>query len=690
VPFEDYLTGLLLFLATTGSAVAAGLLVQRRRLPHLTGAPRVTACGVLASAAVVAVHMLPGLVGVLSRWSALAVAVALLALVAWRLAGVRPERVLTGSDEPPEEAAGIPSWVIAGAAAGAVALWLVASAWNRTVLPPEGIDTLSFHFPVVGRWIQEGTFWRVDQFAPLLANGNYPHTGDVVFLATILPWRNDWLAGTVNPVFIALAATAVYAIARELGAPRPAALVGGALFASLPVVGFAANGEGMTDSLMYACLGAGLLFLMRYERGAPRTELWLAALALGLAFGTKWYSAWAVPAVVAVWLGARLIARREGAGRDGTLVAGVVALTGGFWLVRNLVESGNPLTPVDVSPFGVTLWDAPRDFIRECAGFTIAHYAGDWDAWTDHILPVYRDGYAGPGIAIGLGLLTATAAAVRAPRSRVGACVLLAVLLAIGYALTPYSAFGPEGEPATVGASIRYLVPALLVAAPLAAWALGRAGRLRLPLELVAAAAVAHGIEKAFDVPLHVVALVLVAIAAVAGAGWAGLHLTRRVAGRAGRTAQVGLVAAFAAAAVAVGHARQTEFNDGRYEGLDEPVAAIVRDAPAGSRVALAGVWGVEVVSPVWPAFGERLRNEVEYVGPTVDGQLREYDDRARWAAAVRRGEFDLLLVGRGGYADDCPVPGAESDDDAWARAEGFRMLAQSDHLTLYLVRPRP
>ena len=698
--------------------MAAGVLVQRRRLPHLRGAPAVVAGGVLASACVIGVHMLPGVLGVLSRWSALGVALALLGLVAWRLPRGAPPPKPPGSASagqggtpgaPPESSAGLVSWGIALTAAGAVALWLVASAWNRTVLPPENIDTLSFHFPVVGRWIQEGSFWRVDQFAPLLWNGNYPQTGDVVFLAAILPWRNDWLAGAVNPVFIALAGLTVYAIARELGALRPAAVLGGALFAALPVVGFAANGEGMTDSLMFACLGGGLLFLLRYERGAPRGELWLAALALGIAFGTKWYSAWAVPAVLAVWLGARLFARRPVL-RDGALVGGVVAVTGGFWLVRNWVESGNPVLPVEVSALGVTLWDAPRDYIRECAGYTIAHYLGDWDAWTEHILPVYRDGYGAPAIAIGVGLIAAAGLTSRAyakrrataaepaalgaqppvragPRGPLAAGAILAVLLAIGYALTPYSAFGPEGEPHTVGASIRYLVPALLVAAPLAAYALGRAGRLRLPLELLAAAAVAHGIERAFDVPLRVVALVAVVLAAASAAGWAALHLTRRLPRRT-RLRTLGAAAALVAAgAVAVGHARQREFNDGRYAAADAPVAALAEHAPEGSRVGLAGVWGVDVVAPVWPAFGERLRNEVEYVGQTVDGQLREYEDRTRWTAAARG--FDLLLVGRGGYSAECPVPGQDSDDDRWARAAGFEVLARSDHMTLYRVNGR-
>lgn len=663
--------------------MAAGVLVQRRRLAHLNGAVAVVAACVLASGCVVAVHMVPGVLGVLSRWTALVAALLLLALVVWRLPRARPAPAPPTPDSEGE--AGPVSWAIALAAAGAVALWLAASAWNRTVLPPEGIDTLSFHFPVVGKWIQEGSFWRVDQFAPLLWNGNYPQTGDVVFLAAILPWRNDWLAGAVNPAFIALAGVAVYAIARELGALRPAAVLGAALFCSLPVVGFGANGEGMTDSLMFACLGAGLLFLLRYERGAPRSELWVAALALGIAFGTKWYSAWAVPAVVAVWLGARLVARRPVL-REGALAGGAIGVVGGFWLVRNWVESGNPVLPVEVKALGVTLWDAPRDYIRECAGYTIAHYLGDWDPWTEHILPVYRDGYGGPAAAIGIGLVGAAALAARERNGPLLAGAILAVLLAIGYALTPYSAFGPEGEPHTVGASIRYLVPALLVAAPLAAYALGRAGRARVPLELLAAAAVVHGIERAFDVPLRVVGLVLVALAALAAAGWAVLHLTRRLPRRA-RLGVLGALGAVAiAAAVAAGHSRQREFNDGRYAEADAPVAALAEHAPEGSRIGLAGVWGVDVVAPVWPAFGERLRNRVEYVGETVDGQLREYGDRARWSRAVRR--FDLLLVGRGGYSSDCPVPGQESDDDRWAREEGFQILARSDHMTLYRVTP--
>ena len=116
--------------------------------------------------------------------------------------------------------------------------------------------------------------------------------------------------------------------------------------------------------------------------------------------------------------------------------------------------------------------------------------------------------------------------------------------------------------------------------------------------------------------------------------------------------------------------------------------AWIARHAPDGHRIALAGNWSGHARAPVWPAFGPRLGNVVTYVGPMVRHQLREYARRDAWATAIRRGRYDLLIVGRGGYSRSCPLPGQFSDDDAWARAEGFRPIVRTGRLTLYSVPP--
>ncbi|MEA2308243.1 MAG: hypothetical protein QOI65_529 [Thermoleophilaceae bacterium] len=643
-------------------------------------------------------HAVPGILGILTRGTALAAALLLLGAV---VVAVRAARGSSRPEPaPPRPARSGPlSWVLGGGSVALVGLWLLATAWNHTVLPPEGIDTLTFHLPNVAKWIQSGTFWRVDQYTPFLANGNYPQNGDVVFLAVLLPWRNDAFIALVNPLYVALAGVAVYALARELGAARATGALAGSLFVALPVVALGTNGQAMTDSMAFALLGAGALFLVRRERTGRTSDLVLAGLALGLALGTKWYATWGVGAIAVVWLAARVAARRplRTTLRAASALLGLVLLAGGLWLVRNWIESGNPVFPQRVTAFGSTVFDAPRDLIRECAGYTIAHYLTDGRAWSDFIWPAYRGNYALPGAVLALGLAGAVAAiaagwhrAARRPRRGSGgpaegtarpealglAGVACAVLLAIAYALTPYSAFGPEGHPLLAGANARYLAPALLVCAPLAAWAAGRAGRLRPVLELAAAVAVVDGVRRGFSVPLHVVAGVAVLAVGAAGAGW----VLRRLGGR-----TVALVIA-ALVIAALGYVRQREFNDGRYRTGDPVTAWIASNAPSGHRIALAGSWSVVGRSPVWPAFGPRMGNDVDYLGPTVRHQLREYPSRRRWSAALRRGRYDLLIVGRGGYARVCPLPGQFSDDDRWARAEGLHRVAGDSRLTLYRV----
>ena len=74
--------------------------------------------------------------------------------------------------------------------------------------------------------------------------------------------------------------------------------------------------------------------------------------------------------------------------------------------------------------------------------------------------------------------------------------------------------------------------------------------------------------------------------------------------------------------------------------------------------MAIAGLAATSSLAPNWPAFGPSLENHVSYLGHYVDGQLREYDSLAAWRAALDRGRYDLLVVGRGGYPLGCRLAG--------------------------------
>ncbi len=695
----DYLVGLIFFAGTTGAVVAAAGLVVRARLSHLPVSTRILAGGIVATAGVIAVHLLPGLLGLLSRGAALGCALAALA------AATRTPRApaVAPSPEPSPSGERRP-WLVVAAAGLLYGAWALAALWNATVAPATDIDSLTFHLPNIASWVQSGTFWRVDQFTPLLANGNYPQNGDVIFLAAVLPWENDAFVRLVNLPFVGLAGLSVYAIAAELRAPRAAGALFAMVFVATPAVSFAAFEGAKTDIVMFATFGSGLLFLIRHLRTRSRTDLVLAGVGLGVAFGTKWYGVTGVPIVVIVWMVVSLVTRRGPVAvlRRGAAVTGIVAAFGGFWLVRNLVESGNPVFPVNVQLAGVTLFDAPRDFIRECAGFRIVDYVGTPGVWPDFILPAYRDNYALPGLLIVAMFVIAIIMLVRAPassrrhaglaRDRVAQLALLSVTaagLAAAYAATPYSAFGPEGEPLLVGANTRWALPAFLVAATLGAWAAGRLGRARVALEVVALLAVADGVRRGFPISLREAVRAAAGAAVAGGVAYGLIRLSPRLGPRPAMAGRVGLAFVTVLMVVVVGHERQERFNEGRYAGGDPSIDWIAKYAPSGHRIGLAGVWSVEGLSPVLPAFGPRLDNRVAFVGEFVGGQLRELETRAGFAAAVRRGGYDLLIVGRAGYSG-CQVPGAEGDENAFASAEGFVKLAESDRLTLYRVPIAP
>ena len=96
-----------------------------------------------------------------------------------------------------------------------------------------------------------------------------------------------------------------------------------------------------------------------------------------------------------------------------------------------------------------------------------------------------------------------------------------------------------------------------------------------------------------------------------------------------------------------------------------------------GQSVGLAGLWDDAGISPVLPAFGPRYANRVSYVGRDDDDVLRRYTAEPEFAAALERGGYDLLVIGRGRPE----APGVP--ELGWARAAGYEPVAESDRLVL-------
>lgn len=672
----DYLEGLLLFSLLLAGAVAAATRIVSAYVPRLAGAARIAAVGLLATALVLAIHLIPAAIGILGR---LPVAVlSLLALgLAWRLP--RAERPGAAGGEPTLPRLGI-AWV----GVAALALFALAAAIDLGATPLTNIDTLSFHLPGVARWIQSQSIWQIDQFLPGQAQGYYPGNGNVVELAAVLPWHSDFLIRFANLPFLALAGVATYAAARELGARPSGAGAAACAALSVPAVTTYVVDSPTPDQVMYAGFATGVLFLLRHARTGLRAELALAGVGLGIAFGSRWYGVSSVAVVTAVWLGTRLASRpaRRGLGGDAALLCATVALAGGIWLVRNLVESGNPVFPVEVRVLGETLFAAPRDVVRELAGWRIADYLGDPSVLGDYIVPAWRSELTFTAPLLLAGALAAGAVAARdrlaAGRARVVALAVATAGAAAAYAITPYTALGLEGAPIATGSNARYAVPALLLAAPAAAWLVERAGRARPFLDAVLVIAALDAIRRGVGSPAGDVAvavgLLAVAVATGLGARARKRHPSRRDRRRA---ALVTIVAALLAAAGL--YEIQRRALDDRYADAPPAVAAALGRAEPGSRIGVAGAWPVTTLSPILPLFGDRLDNRVEYVGRLDEDMLVPYGDGAGFSQALERGDYDLVLVG-----DEDPLGFPGGEPLKWAPQAGYRRVAADDHFTLF------
>jgi hypothetical protein len=325
----------------------------------------------------------------------------------------------------------------------------------------------------------------------------------------------------------------------------------------------------------------------------------------------------------------------------------------------------------------VTIFDAPRDVIVEAVGFSILDYLGDPPVLRVLAREVF-DGLGPLAIVCTAGLIVAALVNRRPVDRRVVLLSVAALALVPVYAALPGTALGNPGDPSLASVNTRYAIPALLLAAPVAAWMIGRVPRLvALAFELALAAAAVVGAYSGYEVQgARGVVVAAIGLALLAAAGWALWRARRRP------RLVVAAAILVALAALAAAHHVEQRINTGRYLGVDPAIDVLLTAAPSGKRIGLASDWSVSGLSPIWPSFGTRIGNHVEYIG-YFDGFLRRYPTRRRFQDALRRGRYDAIVVGRG---FDPPQP---TPEQRWAAEAGWRTIALSTRLRVLIPPPR-
>jgi hypothetical protein len=532
-----YLLGVLEILLLGGFAWLGGTALRRWLLPRFEGAPARLATAVLALALLIWPAEALGSFGVLEQVPYLLL-VALVGSLLWKFAPRPPER---GESHPHQQVrVRLPSlrrdgrqWgtLIALLIAAVAVIHFAAGVKTRLSTGMTGFDSTWYHGPFAAGFFQSGDTWDLHFIAPQFLAWFYPANGEIFHAVGMLAFDRDILSPLLNLSWFVGCLVACWCIGRPYRV-APWSLALGAIALSVPALADQA-GEARNDIVGIFFLLAGVaIALNAWREGAGvagdvpagekvPTEKMLGGeggpagvgvylvvgLAAGLAAGTKLN--FLLPAAVLV-LGAALAVPRGDRAR--AFAAGALAALagGGYWYLRNLAHTGNPLPwihhlgPIDLP--------APAQALGGREAHSVIGYLTDGSVWSDWFLPGLHGGlwllwpllliaaFAGLLLPL-LALLPRRAAKSNLSRRRaerstddgrivpsaprnglvVPSAGVLAVAGAVGLAcglawlVAPTSASGPDGMPRGFESGLRYLAPALVLGLALLPAALTRA-----------------------------------------------------------------------------------------------------------------------------------------------------------------------------------------------------------------------
>jgi hypothetical protein len=636
-----YLLGVVELLLLVGFAWVGAARVRRRWLPEAGGEVGFLASAVVAVALLIWVAEVLGTVSLfkpvpyLVGMAVVGVGLRFAVGVPPASASAAPSPSPAASDslrERPSLWATVVSLVIAGIAIG----HFLSGVKLRLGTGMTGFDSTWYHGPFAAGFFQSGNTIDLHFIAPQFLAWFYPANSEVLGAVGMLAFGRDLLSPLLNLGWLLGCLLACWCIGRPFRV-APWSLALGAIALSVPALADQA-GEARNDIVGIFFLLAAIAIALnaaasvrppgdpdaatadahaepasRSRGSLPTGALLLVGLSIGLAAGTKLN--FLLPAAVLV-IGLTAFAPR-GRLRPTLLASGGMALAGGgYWYLRNLVHTGNPLPwihhlgPIDLP--------SPEQALGGREAHSVLSYLTNGSVWSDWFLPGLHGGLWIIWPALGLAALAGLIlAAVPKARSVLALAGLVGLAAAVSWLVSPTSASGPDGMPRGFESGLRYLTPALI---------LGLALLPTVPPLRSFAARLASLGPKLGERPVP-----------------PGAEITED---RLPRCWVAGIVAAAVLVAVLVGYPVERHYLQNRYR--DPTFTTPGLDAAFKWASGLSGQRIATTSTRQYPLFGTDLSNRVAYLGiDRPHGGFEEAQNCRQFRRLINEGEYDYVVATR-------------------------------------------
>jgi hypothetical protein len=539
-----------------------------------------------------------------------------------------------------------------------------------------GFDSTWYHGPFAAGFFQSGDTWSLHFIAPQFLAWFYPANSEIFHAVGMAAFGRDLLSPLLNLGWLVGCLVAAWCIGRPYRV-APFSLSLAAIALSVPALSDQA-GEARNDIvgiffLLAAAAAAVNAWESRSERELPTGAIAVAGLAVGLAAGTKLN--FLLPAGMVV-IGLAAIAP-SGARWRALWVGCLAALAGGgYWYLRNLAHTGNPLPWIH--HLGPISLPSPGQGLGGREAHSVFSYLTDGSVWSDWFLPGLHHGLwllwpllVGGALA---GLLLCLAPAIQAlrcsfsgnnpekeQRKRGDGDQVLAIAGAAGLAagvawlIAPASASGPEGMPHGFESGLRYLAPALvlgLALLPVTPFLRPRLARLVSSSSLF----VATGETKrefalgpsAWRRPIAVGALIVLAIGV-------GYPVQR--------------------------HYLRSRYSDPTFTTPGLNAAFKWATTVSGARIATTS-------TRQYPLFGTDLSNHVDFIGEAQShGGFQAPKTCGAWRRELNEGNYDYVIASRDRIEPGKP---AYPPQAAWTEDPGARAILRIPPTVVFKLRTPP
>ncbi len=466
-----------------GSLGFAAIRLRKHLLPGWDEAAGYLVAAVTGIGMLVVLGELLGVVGLFRGW-ALVLGSLLIAGAAWLGLPPRPDPTTDpGAPEgdaevstPPRPAVAVHGfWLALLTTAVLVAQWAAFTSYSLDA-GISNFDSVWYHLPFSADLFQSGSTLSFHKPETVFTNWFYPQNSELVHAAGMALSGRDFFSVLTNMGWLALALLAAWCIGRPYARPHLTLIAASILLAAHTIV-VREPGTAKNDIVGIALLLSALAILI--NRGAdpsdtrgrlgPGWAMAAAGLAAGLAVGTKVTAL----APVAMMTFAVLFSVHQGTRlRSAAVWFGSGLVGGGFWYLRNLLATGNPIPQVE--SLGPINLPGPERLQQGREDFNVFHYITDSEIWSEYFFPGLERGFGELWpVLLAVAVFGLLALIRRGPGRLTRAHGFAALLAIIAYVFTPLSAAGPEGSPDAFSINLRFLVPALsmaLVLIPLLPW----------------------------------------------------------------------------------------------------------------------------------------------------------------------------------------------------------------------------